>query len=67
MRELTVLFLTLLATIDELSSVDSLSSDEELCSLLEPVRVTEDYFGQGSAAARVVDDVLSDGDKLIPA
>lgn len=40
--------------------MDPLSSDEELCPLLEPVRVTENHFGQGGATARVMDDVLSE-------
>lgn len=51
-------FLTFLATIDELSSVDSLSSNEKLCPLLESVWITEDHFGQGSTTTRVVNDVL---------
>lgn len=50
--------LTLLATVDELSSVDALCSDEQLRPLLEAVRITESHFGQGSAATGVVDNVL---------
>ena len=50
--------LTLLAAVDELSSVDALSSDEQLCPLLEAVRVTEGHFGQGSTTAGVMDDIL---------
>ena len=50
--------LTLLATVDELSSVDTLSSNEELCPLLKPVRVTEGYFGQWSTTTWIVDDIL---------
>lgn len=50
--------LTLLATVDELSSVDALCSNEELCPLLETVGVTEGYFGQGSTTAGVMDDIL---------
>lgn len=53
--------LTLLAAVDELSSVDALSSDEELRSLLEAVRVTEGHFGQGSATAGVMNDILNWG------
>lgn len=49
---------TLLATVDELSGVNALCGDEELCPLLEPVRVTEGHFGQGGATAGVVDNVL---------
>lgn len=52
--------LTLLAAVNELPGVDPLSSDEELRPLLKPVRVTENHFGQGSATARVMDDVLSE-------
>lgn len=50
--------LTFLATVDELSGVDTLSSDEELCPLLETVWVTEGNLGQGGATAGVVDDIL---------
>lgn len=50
--------LTLLATVDELSSVDTLSCDEELSPLLETVWVTESNLGQGSTTAGVVDDIL---------
>lgn len=50
--------LTLLATVDELSGVDALGSNEELRPLLEPVWVTEGHFGQGGTTARVVDNVL---------
>lgn len=50
--------LTLLAAVDELSGVDALSSDEELCPLLEAVWVTEGDFGQGSTTAGVVDNIL---------
>lgn len=50
--------LTLLATVDELSGVDTLSSDEELCPLLETVWVTEGNLGQGGATAGVMDDIL---------
>lgn len=49
---------TLLATVNELPSVDALSSNEELCPLLEAVWVTEGHLGQGSATAGVVDDIL---------
>lgn len=50
--------LTLLATVDELSSVDALSSDEEFRPLLEAVRVPEGHFGQGSTTAGVMDNIL---------
>lgn len=50
--------LTLLAAVDELSGVDTLSSDEELCPLLETVWVTEGNLGQGGTTAGVVDDIL---------
>lgn len=50
--------LTLLATVDELSSVDTLSCDEELSPLFETVWVTESNLGQGSTTAGVVDDIL---------
>lgn len=38
--------------------MDTLSSDEELCPLLEAVWVTEGNLGQGGATAGVVDDIL---------
>lgn len=50
--------LTLLAAIDELSSVDALGSNEELCPLLEAVWVTERHLGEGCTTAGVVDDIL---------
>lgn len=50
--------LTLLAAVHKLSSVDPLRCDEQLCPLLESVGIPKDYFGEGSAAARVMDDVL---------
>lgn len=50
--------LTLLAAVDELASVDSLSCNEQLSPLLEPVWVTENHLCQGSPTARVVNDVL---------
>lgn len=52
--------LTFLAAVDELSSVDALSSDEELRPLLEAVWVTEGHFGQGSTTARIMDNILSE-------
>lgn len=52
------LSLTLLATVDELSSVDTLSCDEELSPLLESVWVAESNLGQGSTTAGIVDDIL---------
>lgn len=55
--------LTLLATVDELSGVDALCSNEELCPLLETVGVTEGYFGQGSTTAGVMDDILRVGER----
>lgn len=56
--------LTLLAAVDELSGVDALSCDEELCPLLEAVGVTESYFGQGGATAGVMDDILREGNTV---
>jgi hypothetical protein len=50
--------LTLLAAVHELSSVDPLRCDEQLCPLLESVGIPKDDFGEGSAAARVMNDVL---------
>lgn len=38
--------------------MDALSSNKELCPLLETVWVTERHLGQGSTTARVVDNVL---------
>lgn len=40
--------------------MDALSSDEELGPLLEAVWVTEGHFGQGSATARVMDNILTE-------
>lgn len=57
--------LTLLAAVDELSSVDALSCDEELSPLLETVWVTEGHFGQGGTATGVMDDVLTRGQQCL--
>ena len=54
----TLQLLTLLAAVDELSSVDALSSNEEFCPLLEAVWVTESHLGERCTTAGVVDDVL---------
>lgn len=50
--------LTLFAAVHKLAGVDTLSSDEQLCSLLKTIRIPENHFGKGRSAARVVDDVL---------
>lgn len=38
--------------------MNPLSSDEQLGSLLKPVRVTECNLGKGSTSARIMNDVL---------
>lgn len=50
--------LTFLATVNKLTSVNALSSNEQLGSFLKPVRVTEGNLGKGSTSARIVNDVL---------
>jgi len=50
--------LGLLAAVHELAGVDALGGDEQLRSLLKPVRIPEDDLGEGCTATRVVDDVL---------
>lgn len=49
---------SLLTGVDELSSVDTLVSDEGLNSLLVLVGVSEDDLGEGSTTTGVMDDLL---------
>jgi hypothetical protein len=49
---------SLLTSVDELTSVDALVSNEGLLTLLVLVGVTENDLGKGSTTARVVDDLL---------
>jgi hypothetical protein len=49
---------SLLTSVDELTSVDALVSNEGLLTLLVLVRVTENDLGKGSTTARVVNDLL---------
>ena len=44
--------------------MDALSSNEELCPLLEAVWVTEGHLGQGSATAGVVNNVLQNKNEV---
>lgn len=50
--------LTFLATVNKLTGMDTLSSNEQLGPFLKPVRVTERYLGKGSTSARIMNDVL---------
>lgn len=52
--------LTLRTGVDELTSVETLNSNEILSSVLELVRVSEDNLGERSAAARIVHNFLDD-------
>lgn len=53
-----------LSSIDELASVHTLVGDESLGVEFKAVRVTKLDFGQGGAAARVVDDVFDDASEV---
>jgi hypothetical protein len=51
---------SLLSAVDELTSVHTLSSNEDLSTETVLVLVTEDNLGEGSATTGVVDDLLDD-------
>jgi hypothetical protein len=59
-EDVTDLEVGLLSAVDELSSVETLYSDESLLDLLVLVRVTEDNLGERGTSSRVVDDILYD-------
>lgn len=44
----------------ELTGVETFYGDEVFCSVSVSVRVSEDYFGEGSATTRVMYDFLYD-------
>lgn len=48
--------LTFLATVNKLTGMDTLSSNEQLGPFLKPVWVTERYLGKGSTSARIDPD-----------
>jgi len=52
--------LSSLAAVQELTAVNTLSSDEHLLDLLELVGVSEDDLSEGSSTSRVVNDLLDD-------
>lgn len=54
------MFITFLATVDELPSVDAFSCNEQFGPLLEAVWVTENHLSQGSSTAGVVNNVLEE-------
>lgn len=57
---LGLIFITFLAAVDELPSVDAFSCNEQFCPLLEAVWVTEHHLSQRSSTARVVNNVLEE-------